>query len=158
MKNRLLLPRKCRMIGYAILPFSITLMIAVYHFEFSFPFLRYHIPKDSGWFPPGFLFDKGFYADYTGTIAIIATFICLFMTAFSRLKQEDEYVAYTRLKALQLSVYVNYIILFLSSLLFFGMTFLMVVEINLFTILILFIIIFNYSLYIKPRLSKTAAL
>jgi hypothetical protein len=161
MNNKLLLPRSCRLAGYIILPFAITLLIAVYHFEFSFSFLHYNEIKgkqNSSWGGPGFLFSKDFYADYTGTVAMLITFACLFMAAFSRLKHEDEYVAYIRLRALQLSVYVNYIILVVTSLLFFGFTFLMVMEINLFTILILFILIFNYNLYIKPRLSNNGTI
>ena len=104
------------------------------------------------------LFSKNFAADYSCTIAMIFTFVSLFMIAFSRLKHEDEYVAYMRLRALQWSVYANYLILILISLLFFGFTFLVVMQVNLFTILILFILIFNYSLYIKPRLSKNGTI
>ncbi len=161
MNNKLLLPRKCRLIGCILLPFASTLLVAVAYFDVSIPFLHYNTKqaKLSGdWFPPGFLFTRNFYADYTCTLAMIVTFISLFMIAFSRLKQEDEYVSYVRLRALQLSVYINYIILLIASLLFFGLTFLAVMQINLFTILILFILIFNYNLYLKPRLSKTGTI
>jgi hypothetical protein len=158
MQKQLLLPRKCRLIGYILLPFALTFLIAAYCYDYSISFLHYHPEnesKNTGLFGPEFLFSKNFYADFTGTIAIILTFVALFMIAFSRLKNEDEYVSHIRLSALQTSVYANYFILLLSALLMFGGHFLMIMEINLFTILILFILIFNYSIYLKPRLSKS---
>ena len=53
--------------------------------------------------------------DLSGTIALIATFLSLFMIAFSRERREDEYVMQVRLKALQISVYTNYLILGIAT-------------------------------------------
>ncbi|MCW3122598.1 MAG: hypothetical protein JWQ38_2090 [Flavipsychrobacter sp.] len=157
MRNRLLLPRKCRAVGLLLLPFAIALLIAYYQFDFSLSFLKYHLVD--GQQPDIFakeadiVFRRGFSADYTGTVAMVVTFASLFMIAFARLQHEDEYVEYMRLRAMQLSVYANYLILVVTALVFFSTTFLMVMEINLFTILILFILIFNYSIHIKPKMS-----
>ena len=87
-------------------------------------------------------------------VGMVLTFIALFMISFAREKHEDEYVSIVRLQALQISVYANYMILGLSSLAMFGSIFLVVMQINLFTILILFILIYQYKLNIKPRFSK----
>ena len=160
MKTQMLLPNKCRIAGCILLPLAIALLIAYYNFDYSIGFLRYHVAKAvpvdyvfSG--TQDYIFSKNFAADYTGTVGMIAAFASLFMIAFSKEKQEDEYVRYVRLNALQISVYANYIILALAALLLFGFSFLMVMELNLFTILILFIITYQYQLRIKPRLSKT---
>ena len=161
MNNKLLLPRRCRLIGFVLLPFSITLLIAYYSFGFSIPFLKYHLALEqtAGIFTSNdFVFKNNFAGDFTGTVGMVATFMSLFGIAFSRLRHQDEYVEFIRLRALQLSVYANYLILVITALTLFNTTFLMVIEINLFTILILFILIFNYSLYIKPRLSKNGTI
>jgi len=160
MKNLLLLPRRCRPIGCIMLPFSILLLVAYYHFDYSIRLLKYNPDKKGqiGYIftdQAEFILSKNFAADYTGTLGMICTFIALFMIAFSREKHEDEYVGIVRLRALQISVYANYMILGLTALTLFGSSFLMVMEINLFTILILFILIYQYQLHIKPRFSKS---
>lgn len=157
MKNLLLLPRRCRPIGCILLPLSVALMVAFYSFNFSVGLLKYNPDqKETGLFSPqnDFILSKTFSADYTGTVGMVLTFVSLFMIAFSREKREDEYVGFVRLRALQISVYANYIILGLIALTLFGTSFLMVMEVNLFTIPILFIIIYQYLLHIKPRFSK----
>lgn len=87
---------------------------------------------------------------------MVATFISLFMIGFSAEKNEDEYVSSIRLHALQWSVYINYFILAVASLLIYGFSFLWVMELNLFTLPVIFILIFNFNLHIRPRLSKSA--
>ena len=159
MKNKLLLPRICRPIGCMLLPFAIILLLAYYEFNFSCSFLKFNPDKkgEIGYLftdQKEFILSKNFAADYTGTVGMVFTFIALFMIAFASEKQEDEYVSHVRLQALQISVYANYVILGLTSLIMFGSTFLVVMQVNLFTILILFILIYQYSLIIKPRFSK----
>lgn len=149
MKSKLLLPHNCRIIGAILLPFSIALLIATYSYNYSIPFLNTGIVTQHG---P--ITEK---IDLTGTVAMISVFICLFMIAFSREKQEDEYVRSIRLGALQISVYVNYLVLGIATLTIYGINFLMVMEINLFTILVIFIIIYYYQLHIQPRFKSTAA-
>lgn len=156
MKNLLLLPRKCRLVGCILLPFSVALMVAFYSYNYSIPFLQHNLDQQGNSFSGrnDFILSKTFSADYTGTVGMVLTFISLFMIAFSREKNEDEYVGFVRLKALQISVYANYLILGLIALTLFGVSFLLVIELNLFTELILFILIYQYHLHIKPRLSK----
>jgi len=158
MKRKLLLPNKCKTIGLALLPFAIVLLIAVYHYDFSIPLLQYNLKPNNNLLGGNsdFIFSKNFGADLSGEVAMLATFISLFMVAFSAEKNEDEYVSSVRLHALQLSVYINYIVLAVTSIFIYGFGFLMVMELNLFTIPVLFILIFNFNLHIRPRLSKTA--
>lgn len=66
---------------------------------------------------------------------------------FSKEKNEDEFIAQTRLYALLWAVFVNYILLILALLFIYGMSFFSVMVYNMFTVLILFIIRFNYMLF-----------
>jgi len=158
MITQLLLPQKCRLAGFILLPFAASLLIASYYFDFSLSFLNHTNKAGAGTFDnAGVIFSKNFSADYTGTVAILLTIVSLSMIAFSREKNEDEYIVSVRLRALQISVYANYIILGITALMFFSTSFLMVMQINLFTILILFIIIYQYQLHIRPKFSKNAA-
>lgn len=158
MKRKLLLPRQFKTIGWILLPFAITFLIAVYSYSFSVPFLQYHPERKNDFFMGrgDFLLQKNFSADLSGEAALLFTFISLFMIAFSAGKNEDEYVSAVRLHALQVSVYFNYLVLAISSLFIYGLSFLMVMELNLFTILVIFILVFNFNLHIRPRLTKSA--
>jgi len=160
MTKHLLLPRQCRLIGIVLLPFMIFWLIATYSYDFSlFPFLRYNLGvKTQGFFPPGFVFDKNFSADFNGEISFLFTLICLFMIAFSKEKNEDEYIRSLRLQALQVSVYVSYLILAIASTLIYGVSFFLVTFLNIFTILIVFIIVFHYNLHMRSRIRKTEAI
>ncbi|MBA3827433.1 MAG: hypothetical protein H0X33_00700 [Taibaiella sp.] len=146
MKNKLLLPHKYRMIGCILVLPAAALMIAVYVYNFSFRFLRSHLVWNEG-----AISDK---IDFTGTISIIISFISLFMIAFSKERIEDEYVAQVRLRALQISVYVSYLVLALGTLIFYDFSYLWVLYINMFTIPVIFIVLYQYHLHIKPRISN----
>jgi hypothetical protein len=164
MKNKLLLlPRSCRPIGLLLLPFAAALLIAAYDYNFSLDFLRFNMNPA----PAGndilsgdgeVLVGKNFSADYTGTVGMVLTLISLFLIAFSRERLEDEYVGYIRLRALQVSVYAYCLILCVAALILFGGHFLIVMEINLFTVLILFIIVYQYLLRVKPRFAAKGQL
>lgn len=68
------------------------------------------------------------------------------LLAFSNERIEDEFIAKIRLESLVWATYVNYAILFLALILIYDMDFLIVMEVNLFTILIFFIIRFRWML------------
>jgi hypothetical protein len=70
---------------------------------------------------------------------------------YSKEKVEDEYINMIRLEAMQIAVYVNYSILLLSNIFCYGVLFLMVQLINIITIPLIFVIIFQYRLH---RLAK----
>jgi hypothetical protein len=77
-----------------------------------------------------------------GLLILGATFV-----AFSKEKIEDEFVEQIRLEALVWSVYINYSILLISLIFVFGMPFFWVMSFNMFTILILFVILFKWRIY-----------
>lgn len=71
----------------------------------------------------------------------------LLLIAFAKEKIEDEFITRIRLDALLWAVYVNYAVLFVSFWLFYDFTFFWVMVINMYTILIIFILRFNLLLF-----------
>ncbi len=162
MKNHLLLPNKCRLIGWVLLPLGLMWLIATSFLNVTvFEWLKVadKSGKQKGIFDTSnTLFSPDFSADLNLTFALVLTFLGLFMVAFAKEKMEDEYVRTVRLHAFQLSVYTNYIVLFLTTIFLYDSAFLVAMEVNLFTILIIFIAVYYYILHIKPRLSKSTEL
>jgi hypothetical protein len=66
--------------------------------------------------------------------------------AFSKEKEEDEYISKIRLESLVWAVYVNYGILLISLLFIYDFSFLYVMIFNMFTVIIFFIIRFYWQL------------
>ena len=75
----------------------------------------------------------------------IVLIIAFLMVAFSKEKQEDELIAKIRLESLVWATYVNYAVLLISMIFIFGISFLWVMIFNMFTILLFFIIRFNWQ-------------
>jgi len=66
--------------------------------------------------------------------------------SFSREKMEDEYISSIRLQALTWSIYVNYSLVLLATLLVFGLAYFHVMIIHLFSLIILFNLRFQLKL------------
>lgn len=154
MKNTLLLPRSFRTAGLILLMPSIALLIAYFHYDFTFAFLDTQWPAKTG-DSLGDVFTDG-NNNLTDEVAIGSTIVSLFLIAFARQKHEDEYIAFIRLRSLQIGVYANYISFLLLTFAVYGGSYLSVVFYNVFVTLVLFILVFNYNLHIKPMLAKTA--
>ncbi len=157
MKKLILLPGKYKLIGAILFPFAATWLLLTFFGDYTvFPFLKYFPPSAKhDLINPEFIFSKGFSADFNGGLSILATLVSLFMIAFSREKEEDEYVRAVRLQSLQISIYVNYIFMALGGILLYGFSYLLFLQLNLFTILIIFILVFNYNLHLRDRIFKT---
>lgn len=67
--------------------------------------------------------------------------------AFSKEKSEDEFISKIRLDSLVWATYVNYTILIFAIIFLYDMAFLWVMIFNMFTLLIFFIIRYNWALY-----------
>lgn len=147
MKPFFLLPHKFRIVGGALLLPAFVLLYASLAKDFSIPWLRIMPSNQSE------TLNLNNY-DMTDEAALSLCFLSLFMIAFSKEKKEDEYVQEVRLKALQVSVYVNYLVLLISTFCFYGLSYLYVLYGNLFTILLIFIMVYYYQLHLKPRLSN----
>lgn len=79
-------------------------------------------------------------------IAGIFIIIGALLIAFSKEKLEDEFIAKIRLESLVWATYINYAILLLTILFIYDLVFFWVLVFNMFTILIFFIIRFNWVL------------
>ncbi|CAL2084617.1 hypothetical protein LNI90_00325 [Tenacibaculum dicentrarchi] len=77
----------------------------------------------------------------------ILIIISSLLVAFSREDIEDEYISKIRLESLVWAVYVNYGILLFSFLFIYDLSFLWVMIFNMFTVLLFFIIRFNWKIY-----------
>ena len=112
-----------------------------------------------GWciFAVGMIFGTyAFVTDYdTGylvnNIAIIGTVSGAILATCSREKIEDEMVRQVRLNSLLVALYVNYAVLIVCSLLVYDLDFLLVMVYNMFTILLIFMVVFRYRMW---RLNK----
>ena len=69
------------------------------------------------------------------------------LVAFSKEKVEDEYIAKTRLESLVWATYLNYGILLIALLFVYDLSFFWVMIFNMFTLLLFFIVRFNYQVY-----------
>lgn len=140
MSNKLLLPSYYKVIGWISLLVFAALGAAVIFKEFKIPGFQLYTNNNQG------LLDFNDY-NLTNELALIGTILSLLSIAFSKEKNEDEYISYLRLKSWQWSVLISYLILIVISLCFYGTTFFGVIFYNIFTILIVFIIKFQFSLY-----------
>ncbi|MEO6583075.1 MAG: hypothetical protein ABIO05_02055 [Ferruginibacter sp.] len=148
MSIKLLLPNKFKLIGWCLLiPATILgIYLHVTGFE-NFPINT----KTFAIYNQEFLGKSQAFSliktNITITIVGLAFIIGAMFVGFAKEKREDEFIAKVRLSSLLWAVWVNYILLFLSFLLVYGLAFLDVMMYNMFTVLIIFIVRFNYILY-----------
>ncbi len=83
----------------------------------------------------------------TRTIVGVLFIVGALLVCFSKEKIEDEFISNLRLSSLLWSVFVSYILLLISFVFVYGTAFLYVMLYNMFTVLIIFIIKFNYVVY-----------
>ena len=86
-------------------------------------------------------------------IAIIGTVAGAILATCSREEIEDEMVRQVRFNSLLVALYVNYAVLIVCSLFVYGLDFLSVMIYNMFTILLIFMVVFRYRMW---RLNKEA--
>ncbi len=146
--SNLLLPRKYKLIGWCLLiPATILGLVSIFT-EFD----AFHIEAKTFAFFSGefmgpshsFEFIK---TDLTQTIIGVVFIVGAMFVSFSKEKNEDEFIGKLRLSSLLWAILVNYSLLLLCFLFIYGTDFLSVMIWNMFTILIIFIVRFNYILY-----------
>lgn len=144
MKASNLLPFNVKRLGWIILLPSLFFGVMVLYFEFAIPGFEVEIPYAST-----FISGKPMLNNLTDELVAIIVIVSLALVAFSEEKEEDEWVSKIRLESLQWSVYANYILLILAILFVYDMHFFEVLVYNMYTILVLFILRFNYVLRVK---------
>jgi small-conductance mechanosensitive channel len=152
MTKALLLPHRFKKIGWFILvPATILgLILAIGDFE-----LEWLSAKVFAIFTDEIIGGRKLFSfintNITNTVVGILFLVGALFTAFSREKQEDEYIEKLRLSSLLWAVWVNYLLLLLAFIFVYGFSFLNVMIYNMFTILIIFIARFNYILYLNKK-------
>ena len=150
MSRNVLLPNKFKKPGWVILTLSLVAGIGLAIF-----------PNEPAWLnaPMLHLFNaeapNGFSDISTNNILdeLIGVFMIIgaSLVAFSKEKTEDEGVTQLRHDCLLWAVMVNYAVLFLALIFIFDHAFLKVLLYNMFTLILIFIIRFNFLLYTKIK-------
>ena len=144
MLTKILLPHRYQLIGWILfLPFAI-LLFAENYLSFGLSWLEFDFGREDGFFGSS-------KENFTNELALIGVFLSLFLIAFSREKEEDEYIQKLRLDSLLLACYVNIFILILGTLLFYGFGYLEFMGYNMFTIQLIFIARFRWVLYKQQK-------
>ena len=145
MRSKFLLPSRFKWIGIILfIPFLILGILSRYQ-DFQLSFLDYSKGgKD--------LFSAN--QNYTDELAITGLIISLLMIAFSREKQEDEFIYHNRLESWEWAVLINFLLLLIASWIFYDEAFIDVMMYNLLTPLIIFIVRFNWVLIRNKRFQE----
>ncbi|MDR1554326.1 MAG: hypothetical protein LBS69_12835 [Prevotellaceae bacterium] len=153
MKKSFLLPHRYKLIGWFVfIPFSVLGLYVTLINEITPKWLKFTFFAIAGGGTPlagdWFSLVK---TDMANTI--IATFVIIggLLVAFSREKTEDEYIAELRLSSFQWAVFINYLLLLLCFIFVFSDAFWVVMVYNMFTTLLIFIVRFNYLLFINRK-------
>ncbi len=151
MKQKILFPNKFKRVGWFIL--IPALIMGVLHnlitIEINIPVFAIYADKIVGETQCFTLFETDIVKTLIGVLLIVGGLL----VAFSREKNEDEYISSLRLNSLLWAVLVNYLILLFMFLFVYGLGFLHVIIYNTFTVLVIFIAKFNYSLYRNSKLN-----
>ena len=149
-----LFPNKYKKIGWLILIPSAIIGLTTLISEYEPSFLDFNVPAI---FIDELFGDKHFIGivnnNVLNEILGVLIILSLLLVAFSKEKSEDEYISKIRLDSLVWAVYLNYAILLISFLFIFDLSFLWVMIFNMFTILLFFIIRFNWQI---SKLKKSA--
>lgn len=148
MSNKLLLSNKLKAIGWIILiPATVAgIVLTIIGFETNWINAKVFAFLTDEFFG-GTRFFTFIKTDITNTITGVLFITGAVLVGFSREKKEDEYIANLRLSSLLWAVWVSYALLLLAFLFVYGTAFLTVMIYNMFTVLIIFIVRFNYILY-----------
>lgn len=148
MSNKLLLPNRYKFIGWCLLiPATLLGLLLSLHDIEAFPLKARTFVIVNEEFLGKSQFLAIIESNITPTIVGILFIWGAMFVGFSKEKKEDEFIAKIRLSSLLWAVWVNYILLFMSFLFVYGTAFLTIMMYNMFTVLIIFIVRFNYILY-----------
>jgi len=145
MQTKLLLPGGFKKIGVALFIPALVLGIMNQFFEFQFDFLTIHFDRSG---MKHFLDED---INFTDELALTGLIIGMLLMAFSREKNEDEYISRIRLESLQWAVILNYALLILATWFVHGFSYVLVMMYNMLTVLFIFLIRFHIVLARERR-------
>jgi hypothetical protein len=148
MSTRLLLPNRFKLIGWCLLiPATILGLILSFNgFDLVIIKTKVFAIINDDFFGKGQAF-QFIETDITNTVVGVLFIIGAIFVGFSKEKKEDEFIANLRLSSLLWAVWVHYGLLLLAFLFIYGTAFFTFMVYNMFTVLIIFIVRFNYVLY-----------
>ena len=156
MKTRFLLPNKFKTIGLIAMLISTIIFLVVLLFDeqisVNYPVFVIWSLGNSG-HPTLLNFEKH---DILSTISGILLLLSMILVAFSSENNEDEYITKLRLESLIWAVYINCVFLLFCFLFFYGWPFALMMVFNMYSILLLFIVRFNFQLYKSKRMLENA--
>ncbi len=147
MKSNYLFPNRFRKLGWILfIPLSI-LGIYTLFWDVAPSMLDFNVPSV---FIDNMFGDDKFFGKQNNNlldeIIGVLLIISLLFIAFSKEKIEDEFISKIRLESLVWAVYVNYIILIFSFVMFYDFAFMYVMIFNMYTILLFFIIRYYWQI------------
>lgn len=146
MRNKILFPFTCKIIGLILLPVFAALVYLWMNDQFVITALQHPVVN-----PQSLSSDDG---NYTNELILGGLLLSLILIAFSREKIEDERTTFIRLQSLHITHYLNYIILALWIFITNGLGFLFMATYLPFIFLAVFLLIYNTRLYIIPKLQR----
>lgn len=140
-----LLPHTCRLAGWVILIPAFILAALRFYYDQKPKILEFKVfAVYSSYFDKKFFtFIQNNMAEEIAGILLLLGFLGI---GFSKEKVEDQNIEALRLRSLLLAIYINSLLALLSLLLVFGLGFVQVLIANLYSTLIIYIIIFKYLL------------
>jgi hypothetical protein len=148
MSSKLLLPNRYKKLGWLIfIPSAIVgIILACNEFGADWLWARvFSIANDGK--EGNYMYLGTRNTNITNTVVGTLFIIGALLVSFSKEKNEDEFISEIRLASLLWAVWVSYILLLIAFLFVYGTPFLDVMVYNMFTVLIIFIVRFNYILY-----------
>jgi len=148
MKSRFLFSHHYKPIGWVIFVIGFILGIILMLNDYNYPEWEVSvfplISENDFFSKPAFEWSTNNIADEIASVFMIVGGI---LVSFSKTKDEDEYISKIRMESLIWATYVNYIILIISILFVFDISFFNVLIFNMFTILLFFMVRFHYELF-----------
>lgn len=149
MKSLSLLPHRFKFLAWAVF---ICALAALIYMNLIHAWLndgnRIEIPGLDWAYADSFKYSN---SNLTNVLLSSALFIGLLSVCFVKEKEEDEYISYLRLESWQTAVLLSYALLFIANWLVYGLMFFEFMILNLLTVPLVFIIRFNYSMYMLNR-------
>ncbi|MDD3040323.1 hypothetical protein [Bacteroides sp.] len=141
MKTNYLFPNYCKRIGWILfIPFCICGVLWLID-ESWLPTISLPFINGNG---HTVFFDGN---DFMDELLVIGNTVALLLIAFAKERYEDECIAELRLRAFVYSILINYVIVILGTMFLYEELYFRFLCVNMFTILLLFIVIFNALLY-----------
>jgi hypothetical protein len=156
MKTKFLLPNKYKKVGWVLMiPSAIFGLFTVFtNFEpewLKVPMFTFFADK-TPFSSEETIYFSTITTNIANEIAAIFFLVSAILVAFSKAKNEDEFITKLRLESLVWSTYIHFGILLIGMLFLFNIEFFTFMIFNMFTLLLVFIVKFNVSLFKSKRL------